>query len=208
MGRDRKPLDQHDLAGTRPHYVESQSLVEASRPRIPKEFKTRPEQRKLFKDYCRSLSKRRTLTEGDQELIRLAVHCRVRHARAIEHIELEGEVCKYTRLDSNGQSVDVEKPNLWLKIAQESEKALVGILDRLGLTPTNRNKVKAVERKREKDDDTVCDRAAHAAAQQKRDDDAEDKALLDSIDLDKFTIQETDEKAALLAEADRLLEEV
>jgi len=188
MGRDRKPLDQHELSGTRPHYTEPESQVEASRPRVPKEFKTKPALRKLFKDYCRSLAKRRTLSEGDAELLRLVVICRARHARAIEHIELEGEICTYTRLDSNGQSVDVVKPNLWLKVASDAEKQIVSILDRLGLTPIQRGKVKPTEKKRDKETDTTCSREAAAAAAAAAPKNDEPEINLDDIDLDKIEI--------------------
>jgi phage terminase small subunit len=187
MGRERKPLDQHELSGTRPHYTEPESQVESSTPWIPKEFKTRPTERKLFKDYRRALLKRRTCTEGDAELIRLAVICRVRHSRAIEHIETEGEICTYQRLDSNGQSIDVVKPNLWLKVAQDAEKTMVGILDRLGLTPTNRNKVKPTEHKRDKETDTTCSREAALASAAAVPKD-EPEITLDDIDLDTIEI--------------------
>jgi P27 family predicted phage terminase small subunit len=140
--RERKSLETHSLQGTKPQYVERDSLVVESRPKIPTEFRKKPELRSLFKKYCQALEKRRTLTSGDAELLRLVVLCRDRHARAIHHLQTEGEIVTYQRLDSNGQAVDVVKQNLWLKIAADSEKQIVGILDRLGLTPANRGKVK------------------------------------------------------------------
>lgn len=142
MPRERKPLDEHALQGTKAHYLEVDSLVVASRPKIPTEFKKRPPLKKLFKDYCKALEKRRTLTSGDAELLRLVVLCRDRHARAISHVLIEGEIVSYDRLDAHGEIVKSVAPNLWLKVAQESEKTIVSILDRLGLTPTNRGKVK------------------------------------------------------------------
>lgn len=152
MGRPRVDLETHALTGTKAHYVEPESLVVGSRPRIPKEFRSRPELRRAFKEYSRSLEHRRTLTEGDGDLIRLIVLCRDRHLRAMEHIQTEGEICVYQRLDSNGQAVDVVKPNLWLKVAQDSEKQIVACLDRLGMTPTNRAKVKPTEKPEAEED--------------------------------------------------------
>jgi phage terminase small subunit len=37
------------------------------------------------------------------------------------------------------------KENLWLRCAKDAEKQLVAILDRLGLTPANRSKIKPAE---------------------------------------------------------------
>jgi P27 family predicted phage terminase small subunit len=142
MPRERKTLDEHALQSTRPQYVLPDTDVVASRPKIPGEFKKKPELRSLFKKYCQALEKRRTLTSGDAELLRLVVLCRDRHARAIHHLQTEGEIVTYQRLDSCGQAVDVVKQNLWLKIAADSEKQIVSILDRLGLTPANRAKVR------------------------------------------------------------------
>jgi phage terminase small subunit len=36
----------------------------------------------------------------------------------------------------------MEKPNLWLKVAETSERNMIACLDRLGLTPNARGKVK------------------------------------------------------------------
>lgn len=142
MPRERKSLEEHALSGTKPQYVLPDSDVVASRPKIPTDFPKGSPLRKLFKQYCQDLEKRRTLTAGDAELLRIAVICRDRQFRALQHIRAEGEICTYQRLDADGHSVDVVKPNLWLKVAQDSEKQIVAILDRLGLTPTNRTKVK------------------------------------------------------------------
>lgn len=140
MPRDRKSLDEHKLTGTKPQYVVPTSDVKPGRPRYPKSLT--PEARRFFKGICSLLEKRRTLTEGDAELIRLAAILRGRHERAIRKLEVEGEVCTYTRLDSNSKPVEVEKPNLWLGVAKDAEKQLVAVLDRLGLTPANRSKIK------------------------------------------------------------------
>jgi phage terminase small subunit len=88
------------------------------------------------------LESRRALTEGDGELLRLYAVIFDRHTRALAKINEQGEIKMYTRLDSNGQPHEVEKPNLWLKVAETAERNLVAILDRLGLTPHNRGKVK------------------------------------------------------------------
>jgi P27 family predicted phage terminase small subunit len=139
----RKSLDEHNLSGTKPQYVLAEVDVKPGRPSYPKGIS--PEAKRFFKTICRQLEKRGNLTEGDQELIRLAAILRDRHAKAIEHVTAEGEICSYTKLDKTGAQFESEQPNLWLKVAQESEKQIVSILDRLGLTPLNRAKVKPAE---------------------------------------------------------------
>src|SRR5579864_7608745 len=107
MPRERRSLEEHALSGTKPAYVESDSLVVGSRPKIPVEFPKGSPLRKWFKQYCADLEKRRTLTSGDAELLRLAALCRDRHARAISHLQTEGEIVTCQRLDADGHSVDV-----------------------------------------------------------------------------------------------------
>jgi P27 family predicted phage terminase small subunit len=139
----RKSLSEHDLTGTKPQYVLAEVDVKPGRPKYPKNLS--PEAKRFFKTICRQLEQRGNLTNGDEELIRLAAILRDRHAKAIEHVSAEGEICSYTKLDKTGAQFESEQPNLWLKVAQESEKQIVSILDRLGLTPMNRSKVKPAE---------------------------------------------------------------
>ena len=146
MPTPRKSLDEHKLVGTRPHYVDEDSDVVPGRPHYPKNLSI--EARRFFKAICRTLERRRTLTEGDQELIRLAAVLRDRHERAIAHVAAEGEVYAYTRLDSNGGAHDIIKENLWLRVAKDAERQTVSILDRLGLTPYHRSKIKPTKKDR------------------------------------------------------------
>src|SRR5690242_13973729 len=135
MPRERKPLAVHALAGTDPKYTQ-EPAIEASRPKFPRGLKG--EGKKIFKRLAAILERRHALTEGEVELLRLYAILSVRHAKALEHIEIEGEVCKYSRLNNRGEEVLTEKPSLWLAIAETSEKHMVAILDRLGLSPLNR----------------------------------------------------------------------
>lgn len=180
MPRERKSLDEHVLQGTKPAYTETDSLVVASRPKIPSEFPKGTVLRKWFKQYCADLEKRRTLTSGDAELLRIAVILRDRHARAIEHLRNEGEVCKYQRLDADGHAVDVVKENLWVKIAANSEKQLVSILDRLGLTPLQRGKVKPTD-KAKSDEEKAGEALLSREAAQRQKDAEESEQLLNKI---------------------------
>ncbi|MDA4120131.1 MAG: P27 family phage terminase small subunit, partial [Thaumarchaeota archaeon] len=136
MPTPRKELSAHKLQNTKPKYIEESSVVAPGRPRFPKNLST--DAKRFFKNLCRMLEQRRTLTEGDQELLRLAAILRDRHERSMEHVIAEGEICTYVRLDSNGAPHDMVKENLWLRCAKDAEKQMVAILDRLGLTPLNR----------------------------------------------------------------------
>jgi P27 family predicted phage terminase small subunit len=141
----RKTLAEHALAGTKPHYeVEVRlSPIEGGRPRFPKGLSK--EARHIFKTLCRLLQDRRQLTEADGETIRLYCLALERHQRATAALALEGEIKMYERLDSNGQVHQVEKANLWLKVAEQAEKFMLSTLTALGLTMTSRDRVKQVK---------------------------------------------------------------
>jgi P27 family predicted phage terminase small subunit len=143
MPMPRKSLSEHEICNTKPQYVLPDVSTAPGRPKYPKGIT--PDAKRFFKTICRQLERRGTLTEGDQELIRLAAILRDRHAKAIEHVTAEGEICSYTRTDKKGEQYESVGPNLWLKIAQESEKQIVSILDRLGLTPAARGKITPAE---------------------------------------------------------------
>lgn len=141
----RKSLAEHALQGTKPAYeVEVRlSPLAGGRPRFPKGMSK--EARHTFKVVCQLLQDRRQLTEADGETIRLYCLALERHRRATEKLAVEGEVKMYERLDSNGQAHLVEKPNLWLKVAEQAEKFMLATLMQLGLTARSRDSVKQVK---------------------------------------------------------------
>jgi P27 family predicted phage terminase small subunit len=140
-GHNKKSEDLHWLQNTKPEHGKMEGApVQPGRPRFPKGLTH--EERRIFKNLCAQLEKRRHLSGGDGELIYVYATERARWERAKAKLNVEGEICTYTRLDSNGQPHDVVKPNLWLKVAQDSAKNMVACLDRLGLTPNARAKVK------------------------------------------------------------------
>lgn len=65
-----------------------------------------------------------------------------RHESALEKVISQGTVVSYTRLNNHGEEVETEKKNLHLAVAQECERQLVAILDRLGLSPRARDYVR------------------------------------------------------------------
>jgi len=143
MPMPRKPLSEHALAGTRVGYVELESFVPSGRPKCPRAISG--EAKAAFKRLTRMLENRRSVTPGDQEILRLYAVLFDRHSRALAAIEKQGEICMYTRLNNRGEDVQVEKPNLWLKVAETCEAKMLSCLSALGLTPLNRSKVKTVD---------------------------------------------------------------
>jgi len=143
MPRERKSLIDHKLNNTKPEYVEPGLSVAPGRPRYPKGLS--PDEKKAFKNVSRLLEQRRSLTEGDGEILRLMAVVFVRWQKALQMVAAQGEIRVYTRLDKFGVAHDSERPNLWLKVAQESEKFVLSILDRAGLSPMTRGKVKPAE---------------------------------------------------------------
>jgi P27 family predicted phage terminase small subunit len=140
MGKPRKPQALHDVEGTKPQFVYgSTDDTTPGRPKVPKGLSRGA--KKSFKALSRQLESRRHLTAGDGELLRLAAVLIDRHQRAIEHLQSEGEIVRTLRV-VGGVEIPVEAESLWLKIAQSSEKQLTAILDRLGLSPRERGRIR------------------------------------------------------------------
>ena len=146
MPTPRIPVEDHKLAGTKIHYTDDDAEVSPGRPKYPRGIS--PDAKATFKRLVKLLSRRKTLTEADCEILRLYAVTFDRHRRALEHLGAEGEVCAYERLDSNGQPHTFYKDNLWLKIACDAEKFMRGVLSDLGLNPMARGKVKVTEPKK------------------------------------------------------------
>lgn len=135
-----KPDHLHKLQSTKPQgKASTTSTPPAGRPKFPRTISG--DAKYIFRQLCKMLEARRTLTPGDGQLLALYACNYDRHEKAIAKIAEQGEICVYTRLDSNGTACDVEKPNLWLKVAQDSERFMLSALDRLGLTPLAKSKV-------------------------------------------------------------------
>ena len=137
---NHKSDSEHWLKSTRPTRATPTNELPPSRPRLPKDLSE--EALGVFKRLCSLLRKRRSLTAGDGELVRLYALTWERHSKAISRIQAEGEIRTYTVIAKGGEPVEVEKENLWLKVAFTAEKNMVAILDRLGFTPLNRAKPK------------------------------------------------------------------
>lgn len=141
MPRQALDDDLHKLKGTTSVAADAGTpALPGGRPKFPKGISK--EAKVVFKRLVKLMEARQVITPGDAELLRIYAVAYTRHERALDKLAVEGEICVYVRLDSNGQAHDQEKPNLWLKVAQDAERTMVACLDRLGLTPLNRNKVR------------------------------------------------------------------
>ncbi|HWZ97281.1 MAG TPA: phage terminase small subunit P27 family [Candidatus Dormibacteraeota bacterium] len=144
MPAQRKSELLHELHGSKPHdRTADLSHVPAGRPKFPKDLD--PALRPVFKRLCRLLQERQVLTAGDVELIRLYCFAYDRHERQAVLLRKEGEVCTYTRLDSNGQPHDVVKENVRMKLVAQAERQMASILSQLGLTQVAKDRAKPVK---------------------------------------------------------------
>ena len=141
MVMPRKSAALHELSGTRSQAtLPEEDALPSSRPQYPKTISSAA--KKIFKKLCQLLEARRALTAGDCELLRLYSLIFDRHERALAKLTEEGEIRKYSRLDAHGEPCETEKLNYWYRVSQDCEKSLVSILDRTGLTPMTRSKIK------------------------------------------------------------------
>ena len=118
----------------------TESAVRAGRPRYPAGLT--PAARRVFKELCAMLEERRALTRADGELLSLYASLSDRRTRELALAEAEGLIVSEVRYGHNGEATTRRLKNPHLVIVQETEKQMVGILDRLGLTPTGRDKVR------------------------------------------------------------------
>ncbi len=200
--RPRKTLALHDLHSTRAQYVtDGESHVAGALPRPPKHLTKVA--KKSFRGFVKQLAERRAVTAGDGALIAMLCVIEERWLAALENLRDEGVVVEYTRLDSNGQQVTVEKPNINLKIAETAERQMVAILSKLGLSPKDREAVRPTAPVATGKEQTEAERLdEEIAALEAQDAGADESAIEEEEDL----LSTIDEKAAdTLTEAEQLL---
>jgi P27 family predicted phage terminase small subunit len=140
LGRPRKSLNSHALAGTRPQFVaQPAEPIAAGRPKFPNGL-TKAARRK-FKELCGQLAERGALTKGDKELLHLyaTIYDDWQHAQL--DIQQRGQVITFFALDKNGAQVERQKTNPYVAIKRDCVTKMLAILDRCGLTPIAKQKV-------------------------------------------------------------------
>jgi hypothetical protein len=107
-------------------------------------------------------------------------------------ISEEGSIRIYQRLGSDGSAVDVEKENLHIKLAQNSERQMVVILKQLGLTPRDKDAVRPTAPVKHKNDPPHPDSSEglHLELERLRALEAAEKAAV-TPEIDLSTIDET-----------------
>jgi P27 family predicted phage terminase small subunit len=156
MSMPAKSEAEHWLQGNKSSVKAVDFACPPGKPKCPAGISK--EAKATFKRLCGLLEKRRALTEGDGELLKLYALNSDLHERARAKVAEQGEIRIYTRLDSNGTAHDCEKENLWQKQVIAAQKNMVAILDRLGLSPINRGRVKpTASTKKEADADRQFD---------------------------------------------------
>ena len=136
----RKPDDLHELEGTSSRAEAEHLDTPSGSPRCPKDLDK--QEKKVFRQTCRELEKRKHITSGDVEIIRILAIARMRSERAMVHVRLDSEVIMEERGDSHGKPHLKKVRNPWLDIAEDAEREIRACLDRLGLTPMNRPRVR------------------------------------------------------------------
>src|SRR6267378_868254 len=125
----RPPLETSNSPVFRPTRARESSAVEG-RPSCPRFLSASARQR--FRQICKEVESRRALTKGDGELLVLYATTWERWRTAMADVDTRGAIIIAVSKDKYGQPVEREKKNPWLLVAQESEKSMVAILDRLG----------------------------------------------------------------------------
>jgi P27 family predicted phage terminase small subunit len=189
----KKHIEEHKLTGTfRADRHASVSADDAKtftggRLKMPKDYP--PEKAAIWKQIFGPLHRRKTLTKADSAAAVILVEMWHRWEK-VAALAAANPCIEVTWLDSKGNEhvKTVEHP-AW-KMAAQLEGRIVAALKEFSATPASREKTRAlkpVEKKSEKEDNTVCSReaaAAAAAAAPK----VEPEINLDDIDLDKFVI--------------------
>lgn len=145
MVMPRKSVQTHTLQGTRPHYDPAnvtESHIAGGRPRVPAHLT--PGAKKKFREFMKLLEQRRALTPADGSMLELAARLWDRWQDAMRHVDAEGLILSVTCYSKNGDEYQRDKKNLYLVVAQETEKSLVPALAQLGLNVLARDKSKPV----------------------------------------------------------------
>jgi len=144
MARPQISDELHRLKGTRPTRAQapapSIAAVASGRPTCPAHLS--PDARKAWRKAVKILADRGTLSAGDGQLLAMYAELVARWVAAKAEIAAKGLMVVVTVLSNRGEPIEKERVNPALKIAQESEKQLATLGDRLGLSPTFREKVR------------------------------------------------------------------
>jgi P27 family predicted phage terminase small subunit len=141
------------LENTKPAWTkgEGESNVPSTSLPRPAKFLSK-EAKKKFRALVRQLATRKTVTEGDADLISIECSLWEQWQQSLLKIREEGSIRIYTRLGPAGP-IEVERENLHVKIAQNCQRQMITILRQLGLTPSARDTVRPVAEPKKKEEE-------------------------------------------------------
>jgi P27 family predicted phage terminase small subunit len=205
MGRPAKSAAIHELQSTELRSNLAVSSVPGALPRPDKSLSK--DAKKKFRQLARQLHDvRQAVTAGDADLLTLYCSAWERLQQANANIRTEGLIVEYVRLDKDGVSHSVERPNISLKIAEVCERTCLSYLARLGLTPKDREHVRPTAAQRTSKGQTLAERLDEEIAALEQQDavaPADDEDLHSAID--ETAAEPLSEGAALMKAADEAL---
>src|SRR5271169_932693 len=110
--------------------------VRSGRPKMPKTLTAI--ETECWKQACKILKQRGTLSRGDAESIELWSISKARWILARRELEKDGLTVTETRFSKSGDEYTITIPHPCLKIAENCERLLAGLAVKLGLTPLGR----------------------------------------------------------------------
>ena len=135
----------HRLRGTRPTRAAEPraSIAKAGRPKMP--FYLSDDEQVCWRQIVKLLTRLRTITPSDAPAIELFAQQKVRHLALLKELKNFGEMVDVTILDASGHPHTKRILNPAGKAATQLENSIRALLDRLGLNPASREKVKPAE---------------------------------------------------------------
>jgi P27 family predicted phage terminase small subunit len=185
MPTPKKPTEVHKLQGTKPTaWSLDEPIFASGRPKMPNDLC--PVAEAEWKRIVPKLCRRKQLTKADASLMEL--YCRVfARWRKVERMAAEHPFSETSWLDKNGnEHIKVEESPA-SKIAARLESQLRALLVQMSATPVSRKLTKPPKvdnpNPMSKEEAELLHRPDER--ERLRGEEAADKALLDSIDLDK-----------------------
>jgi P27 family predicted phage terminase small subunit len=149
----------HALKGTKPKpnqrgEHDREPNVNAGRPRCPAHVKSDPVAFAAFKDAVRILKKRRTVSAGDAPTLAVYAIVYSKWVKATADVNERGFEVTVTRTNKQGETYEMEIPNVSVRIATDSERQLLMLAKALGMTPDTRERIKPTRAARD-DEKTI-----------------------------------------------------
>jgi len=187
MPTERKPIEAHLLSGTKPAWSLDEPIFASGRPKMPADLS--PAAEAEWKRIVPMLSRRKQLTKADASLMEL--YCRTfGRWRKVEAIAAEHPFSETSWLDKNGNEHIKTEESAASKSAARLESQLRALLVQMSATPVSRKLTKPPRIDNPDPLSKAEMELLHRPDERERlkAEEEADKALLDSIDLDKEVV--------------------